>query len=89
MRWHFCADDAEMRIALKPAEFDNLVVTGSRAEIRVWIDCPACGRLEKLVHEVELPSEIDTPALENTCALCDRCHGLAVMCFERKVSRLH
>jgi hypothetical protein len=77
--------------ALRSCQLNLMIrfMTGSRAQIRVWIDCPACGRLDKLVREVDLPSELGTPALESACAVCDRCHGLAVMCFERKVSRLH
>jgi hypothetical protein len=59
------------------------------AQIRVWIECPACGPCQKLEREVVLPVETMTPMLEKTGAVCDRCRGLAVMCFERKATRLH
>ena len=59
------------------------------AQIRVWIECPACGPCQKLEREVVLPFEVITPMLERTGAVCDRCRGLAIMCFERKASRLH
>jgi hypothetical protein len=58
------------------------------AQIRVWIDCPACGPYEKLKREVALPFEV-TAMREITGAVCDRCGGLAVMCFERNAGRLH
>ena len=59
------------------------------AQIRVWIECPACGSRQKLEREVVLPFEVITPMLERTGAICDRCRGLAIMCFERKATRLH
>jgi len=58
-------------------------------QIRVWIDCPACGRYQKLAREVDLPLEVVTPMLERACAVCERCREVAVMCFERKANRLH
>lgn len=62
---------------------------GSLARIIVWIDCPKCGRYQKLVREVVLPFELAPPLFERTGAVCDRCRGLAVMCFERKATRRH
>jgi hypothetical protein len=59
------------------------------AQIRVWIECSACGAYQKLEREVVLPFEERTPVREITGAVCDRCRGLAVMHFERKASRLH
>ena len=59
------------------------------AQMRVWIECPACGLCLKLQREVDLPFEAITPTLERTDAVCDRCRGLAIMCFERKAARLH
>jgi hypothetical protein len=65
------------------------LVNGSLTQISVWIDCPACGRHQKLARVVELPFEVVTPMLERACAVCERCGEVAVMYFERKVSRLH
>jgi phage terminase large subunit GpA-like protein len=62
---------------------------GSRARIRVWIDCPTCGRYQKLAREVVLPFELAPPLLETTGAVCERCRGMAVMYFERSISRLN
>jgi hypothetical protein len=74
-----------------PTDFNSMIrlVNGSLTQVTVWIDCPRCGRYQKLVREVELPLEVVTPMLERACAVCDHCRGSAVMCFERKVSRLH
>jgi len=58
------------------------------AQIRVWIECAACGPCQKLSREVVLPFEV-TPMREITGAICDRCRGLAIMCFERKPGHLH
>jgi hypothetical protein len=65
------------------------LMTESPMQLRVWIDCPACGRLQKLARELWLPSELATPEFLKTCAVCDRCRGAAVMCFERSVGRIH
>jgi hypothetical protein len=59
------------------------------ARIRVWIECPACGPYQKLEREVVLPFEFATRMLERTCAVCERCRGIAVMCFDRSVARVH
>jgi hypothetical protein len=59
------------------------------AQIRVWIECPACGPRQKLEREIILPFEVITPMLERTGAICDRCRGLAVMYFARKATPLH
>jgi phage terminase large subunit GpA-like protein len=64
-------------------------MNASLVQMRIWIDCPACGRLQKLVRDVVVPVELTTPALERACAVCERCRGIAVMCFERHVGRLH
>ena len=52
---------------------------GSLAQITVWIDCPACGRYQKLTREVVLPFELAPPPFERTGAVCERCRGIAVM----------
>jgi hypothetical protein len=62
---------------------------GSLAQITVWIECPTCGRYQKLAREVVLPFELAPPLSERTGAVCERCRGIAVMCFERSISRLH
>jgi hypothetical protein len=64
-------------------------MSSSLAQIRVWIDCPVCGREEKLARQVVLPFEFVPPLLEKTAAVCDRCQGMAVMFFERSPTRLH
>ena len=79
------------KCALRLSRLNSMirVMIGSLTQIRVWIDCPACGRYQKLAREVDLPFEVVTPILERACAVCERCRGIAVMCFERKASRLH
>jgi hypothetical protein len=59
------------------------------AQMRVWIECPACGPYQKFEREIVLPFEDLAPMLQKTDAVCDRCWGLAVMCFERRGVRLH
>ena len=59
------------------------------AQMRVWIECPACGPYQKFDRAVVLPFEDLTALLERTDAVCDRCRGLAIMCFERRATRPH
>ena len=65
------------------------LMTSSLAQIRVSIECPVCGMYQKLARDVVLPFEVITPISERTHAVCQRCRGIAVMCFERSVVRLH
>jgi hypothetical protein len=61
----------------------------SLAQLRVWINCPQCGAYRKLQREAVLPLKVVTPMFEKTDAVCDRCHALAVMCFERRAILWH
>jgi hypothetical protein len=67
----------------------NSMIRSMLAQIRVWIECPACGPRQKLEREVVLPFEEISPLREITGAICNRCRGLAVMHFERKAIRAH
>jgi hypothetical protein len=79
------------KCALRSSRLNSMIrlVNGSLTQVSVWIDCPTCGRYQKLAREVDFPFEVMTPMLERACAVCKRCQGIAVMCFERKGSRLH
>jgi hypothetical protein len=59
------------------------------AEIRVWIDCRRCGRVDRPPIPVQLPEELRYFATEKVCARCERCQGHALMIIERAVRRLH
>ena len=61
----------------------------SAALLTVWIDCPTCGRFQKLSRELRVPLELAAPVFERACAVCDQCGGAAVMCFERQARRVH
>jgi hypothetical protein len=65
------------------------IMTRSLAYLRVWIDCSGCGSYPKLMREVILPLEELDPVFVKTCAVCDRCHRLAILCLERTATRLH
>jgi Zn finger protein HypA/HybF involved in hydrogenase expression len=58
-------------------------------EIRAWIECRRCGRIDKLPVSIQLPEELGFSATEKVCARCERCHGHALMVLERAVRRLH
>jgi Zn finger protein HypA/HybF involved in hydrogenase expression len=59
------------------------------AEIRAWIECRRCGRIDKPPVPILLPAELAFSATEKVCARCERCHGHALMILERAVRRLH
>jgi hypothetical protein len=59
------------------------------AQIHVWIECPSCGSSQKLDRQDFLPFDEVTPVIVRTGAICNQCHSLAMMYFERKPVRLH
>jgi hypothetical protein len=59
------------------------------AEIRAWIECGHCARIDQRVLSLFIPSDLATPMLEKVCAVCEYCGAHAVMYLERAVKRLH
>jgi len=59
------------------------------AEIRSWIECARCGRIDKPGVPIWIPEEIAFTATERVCATCERCHGHALMVLQRAVPHLH
>jgi hypothetical protein len=59
------------------------------ARLRVWVECPKCGSIDKLTREFQLPvGEADT-RVEKVGFPCERCAMPAYMYFERTVSSIH
>jgi hypothetical protein len=59
------------------------------AEIRVWIECVRCGRIDKPGAPIRIPDELAFDATEQVCMTCERCHGHATMYLHRALARLH
>lgn len=59
------------------------------AEIRAWIECGRCARIDKRVIAAFLPSDLATPMIEKVCAVCEYCGAPAVMYLQRAVHRVH
>jgi hypothetical protein len=59
------------------------------AEIRVWIECVRCGRINKPSAPVSIPEELAFAATEQVCMTCERCQGHAMMYLQRALARLH
>jgi hypothetical protein len=55
------------------------------AEMRAWIECPQCGRIEKPTISVRIPPGIASLKLEKVCVACDRCGAPAMMYLQRAV----
>jgi hypothetical protein len=58
------------------------------AEIRVWIECAQCGRIEKLPISVRIPPVIANPKLAKVGVPCERCGSYAMMYLQRAATRL-
>jgi hypothetical protein len=59
------------------------------AEIRAWIECEQCARIDTRVVAAFIPSDLATPMLEKVCAVCEYCGAHAVMYLQRAVHRMH
>jgi hypothetical protein len=58
-------------------------------EIRAWIECGQCARIDRRVVAVFIPSDLAVPMLEKVCAVCGYCGAHAVMYLQRAVQRMH
>jgi hypothetical protein len=58
-------------------------------QLKVWMECPSCGHLDKLTREFELPVNEATPRVEKVAGPCERCARPAYMVFQRTVPRIH
>ena len=56
------------------------------AEIRVWIECIGCGRIEKPTICVQIPKELAAAKLEKVCLACECCGAHAMMYLQRTVN---
>jgi hypothetical protein len=59
------------------------------AQLKGWIDCPRCGRIEKPTREFRLPKDNAEPMLEKLQFPCQRCGSDAVFYIQRVVSNIH
>jgi hypothetical protein len=58
------------------------------AEIRAWIECAQCGRIEKPTLSVRIPPAIASPKLAKVCMPCERCAAPAMMYLQRAVAQM-
>jgi hypothetical protein len=59
-------------------------------KLNAWIDCPLCGRIDKLSRDFRLPKDIAGPMQIKVQFRCERC-GTAAACLylDRTVSSIH
>ena len=59
-------------------------------QLNAWIDCPRCGRIDKLSRDFRLPKDIAGPMQITIPYRCERCRrAAAFLHFERTVSTIH
>jgi hypothetical protein len=58
------------------------------AEIRVWIECARCCRIERPTLSVRVPPVTASPKLEKVSVPCDRCGAQAMMYLQRAATRM-
>lgn len=58
-------------------------------ELKVWVDCSRCGRVERLIREFRLPLDEATSRLEKVTCPCEQCGVAAYMYFQRSLFHIH
>jgi hypothetical protein len=58
------------------------------AEIKAWIDCARCGRIEKPAFSVSIPPGLANPMLNKVCLPCGCCGVPAIMHLHRAVRQM-
>jgi hypothetical protein len=58
-------------------------------QLNARIDCPNCGRIDKLNREFNLPESEANPRIEKIAGPCERCASPAHVVFERTVLSIH
>jgi hypothetical protein len=59
------------------------------AALRVWVECPKCGRYEKLARDFRLPLGVQGDLLHKIAIQCEYCEQWAYMYLQRLVSQIH
>jgi ribosomal protein L37E len=59
------------------------------ARLRAWIECPRCGRIDKLTRDFRLPKHGAGPMLEKVGLACERCGEAAFIYLQRTVCNIH
>jgi ribosomal protein S14 len=58
--------------------------------LNAWIDCPWCGRFDKLSRDFPLPKDIAGPMQIKVPYRCERCgRAAAFLYLDRTVSTIH
>jgi hypothetical protein len=59
-------------------------------KLNAWIDCPRCGRIDKLSRDFRLPKDIAGPMQLKVTFRCERCGtAAAFLCLDRTISSIH
>jgi DNA-directed RNA polymerase subunit RPC12/RpoP len=59
-------------------------------QLNSWIDCPQCGRIDKLSRDFRLPEEIAGPMQIKVLYRCERCGAAtAFLYLDRTDSTVH
>ena len=82
-------DGTKWRFSLDMTNNQQMMGYGLWAQLRVWIDCPRCGRVDKLTRDFRLARGDAGSLLEKVDFACERCGEPATMHFERTVSAIH
>jgi hypothetical protein len=74
----------------EPSEDDSAKMSNELpAQLRVWIECPSCGRIEEPTCDFRLPAGEAGPMLEKVGLACERCGEPAYIYLQRTVSNVH
>jgi len=59
------------------------------AQLRAWVECPTCGRIDKPTRDFYLPAGEAGPILEKVRLACERCGEPAYIYLLRTVANIH
>lgn len=81
----------ETQLAARPLPYDHAGKMSKErpAQLRIWVECPRCGCIDKLTREFQLPINEAGTRVEKVGLPCERCATPAYMYFERTVSNIH
>ena len=75
---------------MRPSSDDQATMSNElAAQLRAWIECSRCGRIDKLTRDFRLPGDHAGPVLEKVGFPCERCGEAAYIYFQRTVSNIH
>ena len=81
--------ETQLAIMRRPSDDQAWMSNELPAQLKAWVECPKCGRIDKPTYDFRLPAGEVRPMFEKVGLACERCGERAYIYVQRTVSNVH